>query len=86
MAKKIKQKAALVTGGAGGIGLGIAKELSDNGFIIVVADICPVPAGKEAAASLSEGSMFIRANITSGKDRQKILNTIKTKLTDNTPV
>lgn len=80
MAKITKQKTALVTGGARGIGLGVAKELSDNGFILVIADICPVEAGKEVAAALSEGSIFVRADITSGKDRQKILNTIKTKL------
>ena len=44
-------KTALVTGGAAGIGLGIAARLVEAGADVVIADIDPVAAKKAADAS-----------------------------------
>jgi NAD(P)-dependent dehydrogenase (short-subunit alcohol dehydrogenase family) len=50
----LDDKVALVTGGAGGIGAGIAAVLSEAGAIVVIADRDEAGA-RRAAATLSEG-------------------------------
>ncbi len=76
---KENKKVALITGGVRGIGFAITNKLSKEGFCIAIADICPVDTGACIASKLSKRSMFIRADISLAKDRQKILNKIKDK-------
>jgi NAD(P)-dependent dehydrogenase (short-subunit alcohol dehydrogenase family) len=53
-------KVALVTGGAGGIGAGIAAVLAEAGAIVVIADR-DATAAQRVAASLSEGGRNVSA-------------------------
>ncbi len=73
------KKVALITGGVRGIGFAIANKLSKEGFIVAIADICSVNTGACVASKLSKRSIFIKADISLAKDRQKILNKIKDK-------
>ncbi|MFT4028195.1 MAG: SDR family NAD(P)-dependent oxidoreductase [Novosphingobium sp.] len=52
---EISGKAAVVTGGGSGIGMGLAKELARQGARVAVADILPENAEKVAAAIRSAG-------------------------------
>lgn len=53
MAGELKGQAAIVTGGARGIGLGIVRRLAEEGCRVAVWDLDPSPVadGTEAAAS-----------------------------------
>ncbi len=48
-------KVALVTGGASGIGMGIATALAEAGAIVVIADIDEAKANREVAALIEAG-------------------------------
>ncbi len=52
---------ALVTGGASGIGLGIATRLVADGFVVVAADMS---ADKGAAAAAEVGATYVDADLT----------------------
>jgi len=55
---ELEGKVAIVTGGASGIGLHIAKELLNNGTTVVVSDL-NVEEGKQA-----DGTYFIKCDVT----------------------
>ncbi|WP_394238451.1 SDR family oxidoreductase [Niallia oryzisoli] len=55
---ELEGKVAIVTGGASGIGLHIAKELLNNGATVVVSDL-NVEEGKQA-----DGTYFIKCDVT----------------------
>jgi NAD(P)-dependent dehydrogenase (short-subunit alcohol dehydrogenase family) len=55
------EKCALVTGGAQGIGLGIAQALAREGYQVVVADL-DAEAGREAART--PGLAFVRCDVS----------------------
>ena len=55
-------RVALVTGGAQGLGEGMAKALAAAGARVMIADVNE--AGAETAASLGEGHGFVRLDIT----------------------
>ncbi len=52
--RRFEDKIALITGGAGGIGLGIARRFSAEGAAVVIADI-NAPAGAAAERELTSG-------------------------------
>src|SRR5579863_8805380 len=54
MLRRFENKIALVTGGAGGIGLGIARRFSAEGAAVVIADIDST-AGAAAEREISSG-------------------------------
>jgi NAD(P)-dependent dehydrogenase (short-subunit alcohol dehydrogenase family) len=56
---EIAGKAAVVTGGGNGIGMGLAKELARQGASVAVADIIPENAEKVAAAIRQAGGTAI---------------------------
>lgn len=58
-------KTAIVTGGASGIGCAVARQLSDEGCHVIVADINSGKA-REVADSLSARSMAFPLDVTSG--------------------
>lgn len=57
----VKDRVALVTGGASGLGLAAARRLAAAGARIVISDL-PGPRGEEAAAAL--GALFAPADVT----------------------
>ncbi|MCT4617571.1 MAG: glucose 1-dehydrogenase [Candidatus Gracilibacteria bacterium] len=59
---KLKNKIALITGGAAGIGEAIAREFSNSGATVIIADI-NLEAGKKLEQEL-ENSYFIKLDVT----------------------
>jgi NAD(P)-dependent dehydrogenase (short-subunit alcohol dehydrogenase family) len=56
----VQEKAALVTGGASGIGLATAARLADAGFRVVVSDVDP--AGRQVVAAIA-GAVFVEHDV-----------------------
>jgi 3-oxoacyl-[acyl-carrier protein] reductase len=72
--ERLDGRVAIITGGAQGIGLGIAKVLRAEGADVVIADINEESASK-AAASLPEAdahALAIRADVTSEADLRNV--------------
>ncbi|WP_169948025.1 SDR family NAD(P)-dependent oxidoreductase [Microbispora sp. H11081] len=66
-AEDIPGKIALVTGGAGGIGAGVARRLAAYGAHVVLADV-DAEAGARTAEEI--GASFVRADVSSLEDNQ----------------
>ncbi|MDX1662528.1 MAG: beta-ketoacyl-ACP reductase [Candidatus Promineifilaceae bacterium] len=65
---QLQDKVALITGGAGGIGLATAEKFIAEGATIVICDLNE-EAGQEAAAALGPQATFYRVDVT---DRQAV--------------
>jgi NAD(P)-dependent dehydrogenase (short-subunit alcohol dehydrogenase family) len=65
-------KVAVVTGGAMGIGLAVARALSDAGARVVIADR-DSEAGKQAAADV--GGLFLRADVSEDDELRRMIAT-----------
>ncbi len=79
----MKKKVALVTGGARGIGLGIALELAEESFDIAIADVQDEAAVSENISKLRGGGakvLYCRCDISSATDRKAALVKIKGEL------
>lgn len=59
--KRLENKVAVVTGGARGIGFGIAKKYIEEGAKVVIADI--LDEGEEAVKELGEAAEFYKINL-----------------------
>ncbi|SHN40192.1 SDR family NAD(P)-dependent oxidoreductase [Cryptosporangium aurantiacum] len=68
MAGQFKDQVVVVTGAAGGIGLGIAKAFADEGATVVVADI-KGSAAESAAAQLATPGLAVTCDVT---DRRSV--------------
>jgi NAD(P)-dependent dehydrogenase (short-subunit alcohol dehydrogenase family) len=68
----VKDKVALVTGGARGIGFETARHLCERGARVAVVDLDP-QATAEAAAKLGEGAIGIAANVTDAGAMQDVV-------------
>jgi NAD(P)-dependent dehydrogenase (short-subunit alcohol dehydrogenase family) len=73
---KSKTKVALVTGGAQGIGKGIAKRFLEEGMAVVIAD-ADEEAGRETAKDLGRKCLFVRTDIASERDVKGCVQEIK---------
>jgi NAD(P)-dependent dehydrogenase (short-subunit alcohol dehydrogenase family) len=62
LAREYSRKAAVVTGGAQGIGRATAELLAERGYDVLIAD-ADVEAGREAAAAT--GLLFVRCDVAS---------------------
>lgn len=65
---ELADKVAIVTGGSGGIGLGVGQRLADEGARVIIADI-NVEAGQGAASSLGNRASFVRTDVA---DQQQL--------------
>jgi len=61
---KISDARAVITGGASGLGLAVARHLVAAGGKVVLLDVQEAP-GRAAAAALGSGAAFVRCDVTS---------------------
>ena len=64
---RLEGRAAVVTGGARGIGEGIVRRYVEEGARCVIADI-DVEAGERLAAELGDSTVFVRCDVTNEDD------------------
>ena len=78
---RLKDKVAIVTGGAHGMGEAEARLFAEEGAAVVVADVLSDP-GEAVAADIGAGrgrAMFVRADVTSETDCKDLISrTIET--------
>lgn len=67
MGERLKDKVAVVTGGARGIGEGTVRRFVEEGASVVVADL-QAEAGKALATELGATARFIRTDVTREED------------------
>ncbi|EMD01013.1 hypothetical protein BAUCODRAFT_566844 [Baudoinia panamericana UAMH 10762] len=70
MTGKLSGKVAIVTGGAGGFGKGIADKFKQEGAEVIIADMVE-EAGKKTADELK--CEFVKANVTSRQDWENLV-------------
>ncbi|CAM04590.1 NAD(P)-dependent dehydrogenase (short-subunit alcohol dehydrogenase family) [Saccharopolyspora erythraea NRRL 2338] len=69
MSQRLQDRVAVVTGGAGGIGLATARRFASEGAKVVVADV-DADAGKRAADAV--GGLFVQVDVTSEADVEEL--------------
>lgn len=77
------RKAALITGGSRGIGRSIVEALSKEGFDVVFVYFSNKKAADEtliACRKNNSNTFAVRADISSGNDRKRIIETVKKEL------
>ncbi len=76
-------KVALVTGGARGIGLGIALKLADSGFTLAISGRRPLEEVQPALDEIrkhSGASIYVQADVSDGSDRARLLLAVEENL------
>ena len=71
---RLKDKVAIVTGGASGFGAGIARRFAAEGARVVIADL-NLDAGLDLAASLGEHARALRVDVTDAADVRLMMET-----------
>ena len=76
MADRLKDKVAIVTGGASGFGEGIARRFAEEGARVAIADI-----NDEVAQTLAKelNGMAVRADISRGSDVSALVQAVRGK-------
>ena len=75
-----ERRVALITGGTRGIGLGIAIKLAEAGLAIAISGRRPAEDVQPVVAQLGPGSIYIQADVASTADRQRLIETVESKL------
>jgi len=73
---------ALITGGSRGIGLGIAKELANAGFSLVINGVRPQNSVQSVLDELSEFGVdviYVQGDVSGKEDRKRIFRTVTQK-------
>jgi len=75
---KLQDKVVIITGGAGGIGSGIAKAMVKEGAIVAIVDLNEETGTlmEKELQAISPKSMFIQANLMDHKNLGKIVKTV----------
>ena len=73
MAGELEGKVAIVTGGAGGIGMACVRRLAAEGARVVIADVDP-EAGTSAAEELGDTAAFHRTDVTDPEQVQGVVD------------
>jgi NAD(P)-dependent dehydrogenase (short-subunit alcohol dehydrogenase family) len=71
--QRLRDRVAVITGGAGGIGLATARRLAEEGARVVVADLDEK--GQDAADEV--GGLFVQADVTSDDDVRRMFAAAK---------
>lgn len=76
--REATQKIAFVTGSSRGIGYGIASQLNEEGYFVVMSGTSPIEKVMETIQKLPypENALYIQGNIAVAQDRQNFLDTI----------
>jgi 3-oxoacyl-[acyl-carrier protein] reductase len=76
MVERLKDKVAIVTGGASGFGEGIARRFAQEGARVAIADL-----NEDAAQKLAKelGGLAIRADISRGPDVSTLVQAVRAK-------
>lgn len=72
-AERRTMKLAVITGGAKGIGLGVARELTAEGWQCVILDVDA--AGEHAAEEI--GASFVRADVTQADELRRVFSRLE---------
>lgn len=78
---KLQDKVVIITGGAGGIGSGMARAMAKEGAIVAIVDLNE-ETGKEMEKQLqaiSPKSMFLQANLMDRENLSQIIKTVTEK-------
>jgi len=73
----IDKKVALVTGSARGIGYEIARQLADSSYAVVLNDVIEESVVAKALKQMGKDAVFVRADVSSSADRNRVLDTVK---------
>jgi len=78
---KLKDKVVIITGGAGGIGSGMAKEMAKEEAIVVIVDLNEDTgkAMEKELQAISPKSMFLQANLMDRENLGQIIKTVVDK-------
>lgn len=78
---KLQDKVVIITGGAGGIGGGIAKAMVKEGAVVAIVDVNEEmgQAMEKELQAISPKSMFIKADLMDHKNLFKIVDTVVEK-------
>ncbi len=78
---RLKDKAVIITGGAGGIGSGMARAMAKEGAKVAIVDLNEEQGNAVAAElqKISLDSMFIKADLTERKKLHEIVDTVVEK-------
>jgi len=75
------QGPAIVTGGAGGIGLAVSRELLKDGFAVAIVDVAPPGAGFLGAIEAAGGvCRFVKADVRSFDDAARAVSEVERDL------
>jgi len=75
---RLRDKVAIVTGGASGIGKGIASALANEGSRVVIADIDEAKA-KQAANEVGKGAISVPLDVTKSASANQMAKTVHEK-------
>jgi len=75
----LKNKVAIITGGAGGIGRSIAEQFAAEGAKVAVADI-NLEAAQETAEQIDPSTLPVQVDITSKSSTETMIDTTEKKL------